>query len=145
MRGGSGARQRITTPLNLPGVTANLRPVSISRTPRVLARRESKLFPSRPDEIALFKRSTIGGANYWLGRRQTLIRKPATTIFANDAYETVTDGNGDTFDNWYQWANPDRSGEYLRHMRKANVLFADTHVAAMTRAELADMDYYIGR
>ena len=33
----------------------------------------------------------------------------------------MVDGNGDTFDNWYQWANPDRSGEYLRHAGRANV------------------------
>jgi prepilin-type processing-associated H-X9-DG protein len=96
-------------------------------------------------EIALFYKVD---SKLWPGRRQTRIRDTTRTIFAQDAYETVTDGNGDTFDNWYQWAppnhNPDMAPEYLRHNKRSNVLFADTHVEPMTREDLKQTKYYSG-
>jgi prepilin-type processing-associated H-X9-DG protein/prepilin-type N-terminal cleavage/methylation domain-containing protein len=99
-----------------------------------------------PGEIALFKRRS--GSN-WDGRNLTKLKESARVIFANDAYETVTDGNGDTFDNWHQWAPPkhavDLWEEYLRHNKKANVLFVDTHVERLDRSEMSDTRLYTGQ
>ena len=98
------------------------------------------------DEVALFFRKS---STLWPGRKQTQIHDTTRTIFCADAYETVTDGNGDTFDNWYQWAppnhTPDLWTEYLRHNRLSNVLFADTHVEPMGRDDLKQTQYYSGR
>jgi prepilin-type processing-associated H-X9-DG protein/prepilin-type N-terminal cleavage/methylation domain-containing protein len=98
-------------------------------------------------EIALFnKRDDLpGNDDFWEGRRYNRIRRSSEVIFAMDGYESVTDGNGDTFVNWYQWINPDLSGEYLRHNNRANVLFADSHVEAMTRKQLEEERLYTGR
>jgi prepilin-type N-terminal cleavage/methylation domain-containing protein/prepilin-type processing-associated H-X9-DG protein len=93
------------------------------------------------DEIALFNR--VNGI--WLGRNLSRARHNAQTIFAWDGFESVTDGNGDVFFNWYQWVTPDRTNEYLRHNKRANVLFIDTHVARMTREELTEERLYTGR
>jgi prepilin-type N-terminal cleavage/methylation domain-containing protein/prepilin-type processing-associated H-X9-DG protein len=93
------------------------------------------------DEIALFNR--VNGI--WMGRNLSRARHNAETIFAWDGYESVTDGNGDTFNDWYQWVTPDRTYEYLRHNKRANVLFIDTHVVGMTREELTEERLYTGR
>jgi len=98
-----------------------------------------------PDRTALFVRRT---SSLWPGRKQTKINAPSQTLFAFDAWEEVTDGNGDTFNNWHQWTPPkhevDRSGEYLRHNGRSNCLFVDTHVETMTRDDLKDTRYYTG-
>jgi prepilin-type N-terminal cleavage/methylation domain-containing protein/prepilin-type processing-associated H-X9-DG protein len=100
----------------------------------------------KPDETALFIRKS---STLWVGKRVTQIRDTTRLVFAFDAYETVTDGNGDTFDNWYQWAppnhTPDMWPEYLRHNRMSNVVFADCHVEAMDRSDLSNTKYYTGR
>jgi len=93
-------------------------------------------------ELALFRRT--GTSTTWHGKKVTQVRKSDRTIFAMDSYEQMVDGNGDTFDNWYQWIKPDRSSEYIRHGVRANVLFADTHVAGLTREELKDVRYFTG-
>jgi prepilin-type N-terminal cleavage/methylation domain-containing protein/prepilin-type processing-associated H-X9-DG protein len=93
------------------------------------------------DEIALFIR--IRGI--WQGRNVARARHTSETIFATDGYESVTDGNGDTFNDWHQWVTPDRTGEYLRHNQKANVLFLDTHVERMDRKQLSEERYFTGR
>ena len=94
-----------------------------------------------PNEIALFIRIN----NIWEGRKLSRIRHSSQTIFANDGYESVTDGNGDTFNDWHQWVTPDRTNEYLRHNKKSNVLFVDSHVEGLTRKQLSDERYYTGR
>jgi prepilin-type processing-associated H-X9-DG protein/prepilin-type N-terminal cleavage/methylation domain-containing protein len=97
-------------------------------------------------EIALFnKRDELGANDFWEGRRYNRIRRSSEVIFAFDGYESVTDGNGDTFVNWYQWIKPDLSGEYLRHNNRANVLFCDGHVEPMTRKQLSEERLYTGR
>ena len=93
------------------------------------------------DEIALFNRA----AGVWHGRKYSRIRHSAQTIFAWDGYESVTDGNGDTFVNWFQWVTPDRTPEYLRHNRLANVLFVDGHVVSMSRGDLTEERLFTGR
>jgi prepilin-type N-terminal cleavage/methylation domain-containing protein/prepilin-type processing-associated H-X9-DG protein len=97
-------------------------------------------------EIALFsKRDELGANDFWEGRRYTRIRRSPEVIFAWDGYESVTDGNGDTFVNWYQWIKPDRTWEYLRHNKRANVLFVDSHVESMTREQLTEERLFTGR
>ncbi|MDB5323832.1 MAG: hypothetical protein JWN40_5463 [Phycisphaerales bacterium] len=93
------------------------------------------------DEIALFNR--VNGI--WEGRNQSRVRHSSKTIFAWDGYESVTDGNGDVFFNWYQWITPDRTNEYLRHNKRANVVFVDTHVERLTREELCEERLFTGR
>jgi prepilin-type processing-associated H-X9-DG protein/prepilin-type N-terminal cleavage/methylation domain-containing protein len=93
------------------------------------------------DEIALFNRAD----GIWHGRKVSRVRFPTQTVFAWDGYESVTDGNGDTFVNWFQWVTPDRTGEYLRHNKRANVLFVDGHVDRMGREELTDERLFTGR
>jgi prepilin-type N-terminal cleavage/methylation domain-containing protein/prepilin-type processing-associated H-X9-DG protein len=99
-----------------------------------------------PDQTALFVRKS---STLWVGKPTSRIRDTTRLIFAQDAYETVTDGNGDTFDNWYQWAppnhTPDMWPEYLRHTRRANAVFADCHVESMDRSDLSERRYYTGR
>ena len=96
-------------------------------------------------ECALF-RDVKGN---WVGRPLSGIRNPSRTIFAQDAGEVTIDGNGDTFDDWYQHTPPnvpvDRAPEWLRHNKAANVLFVDAHVERFTREQQADMRYYTGR
>jgi len=93
------------------------------------------------DEIALFNR--VRGL--WEGRNLARVRHTSRTIFAWDGYESVTDGNGDTFVDWYQWVTPDRTNEYLRHHQQANVLFVDTHVERMDRKQLSEERLFTGR
>jgi prepilin-type N-terminal cleavage/methylation domain-containing protein/prepilin-type processing-associated H-X9-DG protein len=98
------------------------------------------LFGSK-DEIALFNR--VRGI--WEGRNLARVRHTSRTIFAWDGYESVTDGNGDTFVDWHQWVTPDRTSEYLRHHQQANVLFVDTHVERMDRKQLSEERLFTGR
>lgn len=93
------------------------------------------------DEIALFHRK----GNTWEGRNLARMRHSTKTIMAQDGYESVIDGNGDTFNDWYQWVNPDRSLEYLRHNNRANVLFCDGHVERMDRSDLSEERLYTGK
>ena len=93
-----------------------------------------------PNEIALFRR--VGST--WYGRQVSRLRHTDKTIFAQDSYESAIDGNGDTFDSWTQWTNPDRTNEYIRHAKRANVLFADSHVAGLTLEELRDTRHLSG-
>jgi prepilin-type N-terminal cleavage/methylation domain-containing protein/prepilin-type processing-associated H-X9-DG protein len=99
-----------------------------------------------PDLTALFIRRT---AAYWVGRSSLQLKHATRTILAMDSYEQCLDGNGDTFNNWTQWVPPksavDRTNEFLRHRKAANSVFADSHVEAMRRDELADVRYYTGR
>jgi len=97
------------------------------------------------DEIALFVQRKAIAADFWEGRNYSRIRHSTQVIFAWDGYESVTDGNGDTFVNWYQWIKPDRTYEYLRHNKGANVLFVDTHVERMTRKQLTEERLFTGR
>jgi prepilin-type N-terminal cleavage/methylation domain-containing protein/prepilin-type processing-associated H-X9-DG protein len=107
--------------------------------------RRTTLF-GNPNEITLFIRIDYGhGVKIWQGRKLSRIRHSSQTIFANDGYESVTDGNGDTFNDWHQWVKPDRTNEYLRHNKKSNVLFVDSHVEGLTRQQLSDERYYTGR
>ncbi|HSI35642.1 MAG TPA: prepilin-type N-terminal cleavage/methylation domain-containing protein [Tepidisphaeraceae bacterium] len=98
------------------------------------------LFGSK-DEIALFNR--VG--TIWHGRKYARIRHSSQVVFAWDAWESVTDGNGDTFYDWKQWTDPDRSLEYLRHNKKANVLFVDGHVEPLDREALKEERLFTGR
>jgi len=68
--------------------------------------------------------------NVWVGRATGSIRHPDSMLLAQDAYEAVTDGNGDTLDKWYQW--PTRKEEYFRHREKSNLLFLDGNVSSST-------------
>lgn len=99
------------------------------------------------DEIAMFRRAKIGSSTIWLGRN--LVRNKATSmlILAHDGFEATIDGDGDTLNEFTQYAADyiDRRNEYLRHNKKANVLFADCHVAPMSMKELQDTRYYTGR
>jgi prepilin-type N-terminal cleavage/methylation domain-containing protein/prepilin-type processing-associated H-X9-DG protein len=103
------------------------------------------------DEIALFKRLGPTTSTYWAGRNLARLKHQTRTMFAQDGFETVTDGNGDTFANWYQWAPPshprDLYREYLRHNgnKLANVVFADCHIEALTRDDLKETKLYTGR
>ena len=85
----------------------------------------------------------------WIGRPLTAITNSDRLIVAQDAYEQVLDGNGDTFVNWYQWNppnhTPDESFEWLRHAGEGNALFADWHVDRLTRQDQSDVRYYTGR
>jgi prepilin-type N-terminal cleavage/methylation domain-containing protein/prepilin-type processing-associated H-X9-DG protein len=97
-------------------------------------------------EITLFvKRNELGANDFWEGRRYARIKHSSEVLFAWDGYESVTDGNGDTFVQWYQWIKPDRTYEYLRHNRRANVLFVDSHVESMTREQLKEERLFTGR
>ena len=104
-----------------------------------------------PDEIALFKRRGPSTAAYWIGRNLARLKHQTRTMFAQDGFETVTDGNGDTFANWYQWAPPNHPAdlwrEYMRHNgnRYCNVVFCDAHVEALTRDDLKESRLYTGR
>ena len=93
------------------------------------------------NEIAIFRLKN----GVWIGRNLTRLRGASRVVFALDSFEQSIDGNGDTFDNWYQWSNPDRSGEFLRHNKAANAVFADTHVERLDRSELSDVKYFTGR
>jgi prepilin-type processing-associated H-X9-DG protein/prepilin-type N-terminal cleavage/methylation domain-containing protein len=97
-------------------------------------------------EIALFvKRTELGANDLWEGRAYTRIRRGTEVIFAWDGFESVTDGNGDTFVQWYQHIKPDRTYEYLRHNNRANVLFVDGHVDRLTRKQLSEERLFTGR
>ncbi len=93
-----------------------------------------------PGEVALYIR--VGSV--WTGRKASRVRHSSQTIFAQDSFEQTIDGNGDTFDKWTQWASPDRSNEYFRHQKKANVVFADTHVDSLDREQLKDTRWLTG-
>ena len=95
-----------------------------------------------PNEIALYRR--VSG-NTWWGRRVARVRYADRTIFAMDSFEQTIDGNGDTFDNWSQWKSPDRTPEYFRHNKRANVVFADTHGGTLSHDELLDARWLSGR
>lgn len=98
-----------------------------------------------PNWCALFARNAKG---VWIGRKTTAWRTPAQLIIAQDAYEATLDGNGDTFNDWYQWAppnhSPDEYMQWLRHFNAANVLFGDMHVSRLTRQDQSDTRYYTG-
>ena len=57
------------------------------------------------------------------------IKSPAETIVAQDGYETMLDGNGDTPRSLAQWPNPPASTQYFRHLSGGAILWADTHVS----------------
>jgi prepilin-type processing-associated H-X9-DG protein/prepilin-type N-terminal cleavage/methylation domain-containing protein len=91
---------------------------------------------------------TSAGNAEWIGRPMTHLRRTDQTIIVQEAYEVVLDGNGDTFNNWYQWTppnhTPDESFEWLRHNNRSNVLFADWHVEQLSRQQQSDTRYYTG-
>jgi prepilin-type processing-associated H-X9-DG protein/prepilin-type N-terminal cleavage/methylation domain-containing protein len=80
----------------------------------------------------------------WIGRRISRIRNPTQTIFCLDSGEVTIDGNHDTFDDWQQHA-VSLQPEWLRHNKRANVLFCDGHVGQLSREEQADTRWYTGR
>jgi prepilin-type processing-associated H-X9-DG protein len=72
------------------------------------------------------------------------MRNVSKTLVAQDSYEQAIDGNGDTFNDWYQWVGKEK--QFLRHPNStANALFADTHVDRLGRGELSDERYYTGK
>lgn len=96
-----------------------------------------------PDQIAIHKRVKVGTTNYWYGRSQAQVRFGSKTIFAQDAYEEVLDGNGDTFVSFTQW--PGKEFEWLRHNKASNVLFGDSHVERLDQLDQSDVRYYTGQ
>jgi len=108
---------------------------------------ESVAYFGNTTDIALFEKRNVGGTTAWYGRSAATLRFADRTILAQDSYEQCLDGNGDTFNNWYQWVSPDRTPDFLRHNRNtvSNVVFADTHVEAMDRQEMSNARYYTGR
>jgi prepilin-type processing-associated H-X9-DG protein/prepilin-type N-terminal cleavage/methylation domain-containing protein len=105
---------------------------------------------SGPDQIALFRYATPSltspTGKAWHGKKLSGLRDGDQTIFAQDHYEAVAEGNGDTFDDWYQY--PVGSGQEmqsLRHNKAANVLFVDGHVSRLTRDDQSDKRFYSGR
>ncbi|HET6247806.1 MAG TPA: prepilin-type N-terminal cleavage/methylation domain-containing protein [Tepidisphaeraceae bacterium] len=113
-----------------------------------------KLFGSPAPACALFEEdpatatSVSAGDAEWIGRPIPHITHGDHLIVVQEAYETVLDGNGDTFIAWYQWTPPnhypDESYEWLRHDNASNVLFADWHVGRLTRSDQSDVRYYTG-
>ncbi|HEX8914602.1 MAG TPA: prepilin-type N-terminal cleavage/methylation domain-containing protein [Humisphaera sp.] len=102
------------------------------------AERDQK-FNSRT-EFTLF----VNFRSTWIGRKLARVKNPTQTIFCSDTGEVTIDGNGDTFDNWYQ--HPvSLQPEWLRHNKKANVLFCDGHVGQLSQQEQADTRWYTGR
>ena len=101
-----------------------------------------------PNFCGLFMKVSSSGNDQWVGRPISYIRNPSQFFIAQDAYEQVLDGNGDTFDNWYQWAPPnfhfDENFEWLRHFNAGNILFADWHVETLNRQAQSDNRYYTG-
>ncbi len=95
-----------------------------------------------PGDLALFSRKAGG---LWAGANFFKLKRTTETIVAQDAYEALLDGSGDTFDNWYQWVGKEK--DYLRHYgnKVSNVLFADFHVAGLTRDDQSNYRYYGGR
>ena len=96
-----------------------------------------------PNETALFTRRPDG---VWVGRNYARIRRNNDVIVAQDAYEAMVDGNGDTFSTGMsQW--PNNVTDYLRHQNNkvSNVLFADLHVSTMDKQEQSNFRYYSGK
>lgn len=97
---------------------------------------------------ALFRKGPSSGINQWVGRSMLNIKNSNMLVVVQDAYEQVLDGNGDTFDDWYQWTppqhTPDESFEWLRHNNQGNCLFADWHVGQLDRTAQTDVRYYSG-
>lgn len=101
--------------------------------------------------IALFRTGPSGGWSDAVGRNVTALSYPSQTIVAQDAWEPMLDGNGDTF------ASPSASSrgkiteytghdvEYLRHQGYSNVLFLDGHVERLGKQDQSDERYYTGR
>lgn len=101
------------------------------------------------DEIALFRYGspslTSATGKMWHGRKLSRIREGDRTIFAQDHYEAVAEGNGDTFDSFTQYAvGGHQEMQALRHNKAANVLFVDSHVERLTRADQSNRNYYSG-
>ena len=93
-----------------------------------------------PAEFAWFRRYQ----NEWVGRPLGKLRHPTQTVFAQDAGDEAIEGNGDTFDNWYQHA-VQLQFEWLRHGKAANVVFGDGHVDRLRQDEQADTRWLSGR
>ncbi len=93
-------------------------------------------------EFALFRE--VGNSKLKHGRRLEQLRHPTQTIFAQDSGEMTIDGNGDTFDNWYQHPEAMKY-EWLRHNRAANVTFVDGHVSQLREEDQKDVRWYTGR
>jgi prepilin-type processing-associated H-X9-DG protein/prepilin-type N-terminal cleavage/methylation domain-containing protein len=97
-----------------------------------------------PLQIALFRKVTSSGP--WHGKKLSGIKDGENIIFAQDHYENVAEGNGDTFDDWYQYAEGSgQQKQSLRHNKAANILFVDGHVSRLDRGEQSDKRYYSGR
>ena len=103
-----------------------------------------------PDELALFRNATPAPGNptgkAWHGKKMTNVRSLDRTIFALDHFEAVAEGNGDTFDDYYQYAeNSGQQRQSLRHNKAANVLFVDSHVERLSREDQGDKRAWSGR
>jgi len=101
-----------------------------------------------PNDLALFRHVAIAPSTSktWHGRKLAGIRDGDRTIFAQDHYEAVAEGNGDTFDDWYQYpVGSVQEIQSLRHNKAANVLFVDGHVARLDRNDQSNKNYYSGR
>jgi prepilin-type N-terminal cleavage/methylation domain-containing protein/prepilin-type processing-associated H-X9-DG protein len=107
------------------------------------------------DRTLLFRRVTTPVAGtQWMGVQLSSVRRAADVMLAMDSYESVVDGNGDTFNQGLtQWTPPplgrgtaDFTKEYLRHRRNtvSNLLWCDGHVTALDRNALMDEHIYAG-
>jgi prepilin-type N-terminal cleavage/methylation domain-containing protein/prepilin-type processing-associated H-X9-DG protein len=96
-----------------------------------------------PNETAFFYRPDPLKPDVWLGRQLTRLRHATQTIFAQEDYESVIDGNGDTFVSFTQW--PGKEFEWTRHTRRGNAVFADSHVESLTKEDQAEVRLYTGR
>lgn len=109
------------------------------------------------NEVAMFRVMKVGSSTSWIGKNLVRNKATAMLILAHDGYEATIEGDGDTL-NEFTYAYPgnplatvdngqlmDRRNEYLRHSKKANVLFADCHVSTLDKKALQDTRYYTGR
>ena len=106
----------------------------------------SNLFrPARQD--SLFDTTTVNDWDgvFWAGNQISAIQYPSQLIVAQDAYETVLDGNGDIpapgAGGFFQWS-VDQSREYFRHDGRSQVLWVDGHVTGIGEFEEWEVRWY---
>lgn len=93
--------------------------------------------------VSYYTVQKIGGRGPW--NQLSMFRRPAQTIYMVELTEAGDYAASDHVhpENW--WADPQRlAGKELvltRHLKKANYVFVDTHVEALSFAETYDIDY----